>query len=229
MTIYSHSRLSLFEQCQLKYKFRYIDKLSPDYENSIEAFLGKKVHETLEWLYTKKNERIIELDYVVAFYIEQWNQSFNDGIRVIKEDTSVEYYFNKGIRFLINYFMKNYPYFIISNPFRVCSPQDYIGVEEFNGSQVYRGWEKIIKDLQNQFPIIREGPCEAHPHYYYFTARVRIEHVDKYFGDISLDEIIARIDSASSAVYQCHIATKNLLEIHEQEIAEISQRLLRTD
>ena len=40
MVIYSHSRLSTFEQCKLKFKFRYIDKLTPEIENTIEGFLG---------------------------------------------------------------------------------------------------------------------------------------------------------------------------------------------
>lgn len=110
MVLYSHSRLSTFEQCQLKYKFKYVDELTPDYENSIEAFLGKKIHETLEWMYTRKDEQNITLDDAVAFYIAAWNRDFSDNIKIVKEEFSKEYYFNKGIRFLINYFMKNHPF-----------------------------------------------------------------------------------------------------------------------
>ena len=32
--IYSHSKLSTFEQCKLKYKYRYIDKIKPDVEQT---------------------------------------------------------------------------------------------------------------------------------------------------------------------------------------------------
>ena len=110
MAIYSHSRLSTFEQCQLKYKFRYIDNLTPDYENTIETFLGKKAHEALEWLYKHKHEKIITLDDVIAFFIESWNRDLNDSVKIIREGSSREEYFNRGIKFLINYFMKNYPF-----------------------------------------------------------------------------------------------------------------------
>ncbi|MEN9625967.1 MAG: hypothetical protein RL557_295 [archaeon] len=110
MAIYSHSRLSTFEQCQLKYKFKYIDGLTPDYENTIEAFLGKKVHETLEWLYRTKKSRSVVLDDAIAFFIEAWRRDFNETIKIVKNSTTSEDYFNKGIRFLINYFMKNYPF-----------------------------------------------------------------------------------------------------------------------
>jgi len=50
MMIYSHSRLAAFEQCPLRFKFQYIDKLKPDIKQSIEGFLGNKVHDTLEWI-----------------------------------------------------------------------------------------------------------------------------------------------------------------------------------
>jgi putative RecB family exonuclease len=51
MTIYSHSRLRCFEQCPARFKFQYIDKVETEEEQSVEAFLGSRVHETLEKLY----------------------------------------------------------------------------------------------------------------------------------------------------------------------------------
>jgi putative RecB family exonuclease len=50
MTVYSHSRLSCFEQCPQKFKLQYIDKVETDVEESVEAFLGSRTHETLEKL-----------------------------------------------------------------------------------------------------------------------------------------------------------------------------------
>ena len=50
MTVYSHSRLSCFEQCPHKFKLQYIDKVETEVEESIEAYLGLRVHETLEKL-----------------------------------------------------------------------------------------------------------------------------------------------------------------------------------
>jgi len=51
MAIYSHSKLSTFEKCPLKFKFRYIDKIIPEIQKSIESHLGSSVHDALEWLY----------------------------------------------------------------------------------------------------------------------------------------------------------------------------------
>ena len=51
MIVYSHSRLSCYEQCPQKYKLQYIDKVETEVEENIESYLGSIVHETLEKLY----------------------------------------------------------------------------------------------------------------------------------------------------------------------------------
>ncbi|MEK6830768.1 MAG: PD-(D/E)XK nuclease family protein [Nanoarchaeota archaeon] len=108
MKLYSYSKLSTFEQCQLKFKFKYIDYLEPDFEETIEGFLGKQVHKTLEWIYNNQ-EKNLELDDIIKYFIESWNMNFNSDIRIIKQ-LPTEHYFNKGIKFLINYFLKNFPF-----------------------------------------------------------------------------------------------------------------------
>ena len=57
MTLYSHSRLSNFEQCPLKYKLRYIDRVESKIEGSIEAYLGSRAHEVLEKIYRDHRSR----------------------------------------------------------------------------------------------------------------------------------------------------------------------------
>ena len=49
-TVYSHSRLSSFEQCKQKFQFRYLLEI-PEESEGVEAFVGKRVHEILERLY----------------------------------------------------------------------------------------------------------------------------------------------------------------------------------
>jgi ATP-dependent helicase/DNAse subunit B len=48
MAIYSHSRISTFEQCRYKYKLQYIDKVKVDVPTTVEAFMGGLVHKALE-------------------------------------------------------------------------------------------------------------------------------------------------------------------------------------
>ena len=66
MVNYSHSKINTFEQCPLKFKFRYIDKIVPEIEKSIESILGNAVHSTLEWLYYEvKKKRVPSVDEII--------------------------------------------------------------------------------------------------------------------------------------------------------------------
>jgi putative RecB family exonuclease len=112
MAIYSHSQLSCFEQCPLKFRFRYIDRLEPDIKQTIEGFLGNKVHDALEWAYNEARHRIedIELDELIHRYAESWRKDFNQRIKIVKSGYDEEFYFNKGIRFLVDYFVTHSPF-----------------------------------------------------------------------------------------------------------------------
>lgn len=109
MVLYSHSKLLTFEQCPLKFRFRYIDNITPDFEQSIEGFLGNQIHNILEWIYNNPKKEF-ELDEIIQTYIINWNKEFSPDIKIIKQEHDAEHYFNKGIRFLINYFLKHSPF-----------------------------------------------------------------------------------------------------------------------
>jgi len=109
--IYSHSRLSTFEKCALKYKFRYIDKIIPKIEKSIEAHLGKIVHDTLEWLYLSvKKEIIPSIDEIITYYAEKWQEKYKPDIVIVKNHLTEKDYFNKGVEFIINYYQMHQPF-----------------------------------------------------------------------------------------------------------------------
>jgi putative RecB family exonuclease len=113
MAIYSHSKLSTYEQCQLKYKLRYIDKIKPEIEKTIESHLGSTVHDTLEWIYNsiKDNpEKIPALDDIINYYIEAWQKDLSENILIVKKQFTHKDYLNKGIQFLADYFQENYPF-----------------------------------------------------------------------------------------------------------------------
>jgi len=110
MPTYSHSKLSTFEQCPLKFKYRYIDFITPEFKETIECFLGKQVHNTLDWLYNREDRETLNLDDIINHFIQNWNQNFNPQIKIIKQELTTEHYFNKGIKSLINYFLSNTPF-----------------------------------------------------------------------------------------------------------------------
>lgn len=110
MAVYSHSKISTFEQCPLKYKLRYIDKIIIPIR-SVESFLGETVHSSLEWLYNLAKERKIpSLDELIFFYTEEWKKNFKEDILIVDKNMRKEDYYNKGIKFLIDYYLKNRPF-----------------------------------------------------------------------------------------------------------------------
>lgn len=108
---YSHSKLSTFEQCRLKYKFRYIDKIKPEIEKTIESHLGEIVHETLEWLYKKVLEnQTPTLDSTITFFSERWQKKYAPEILIVKKELTEKDYFSKGIQFILDYYAKHHPF-----------------------------------------------------------------------------------------------------------------------
>ena len=79
--LYSHSRLSSFENCPKQFEFRYIQKI-PSETESIESFVGKRVHEILERLYLfVGRDQIPGVEKVVDRYQKLWEETY-DGERV---------------------------------------------------------------------------------------------------------------------------------------------------
>jgi len=109
--VFSHSRLSSFEQCKLKYKFRYIDKIFVEVEKTIESHLGSSVHSALEWLYRQvKNGKVPSADELILIYSKIWKEEYDEEIIIVRKGLAPEHYFNKGIQFLINYYTEHKPF-----------------------------------------------------------------------------------------------------------------------
>jgi putative RecB family exonuclease len=109
--IYSHSRLSTFENCRKKFEFRYLLDLPEDGEG-IEAFVGKRVHEVLERLYefvgrgqTPRLERVI--DRYNANFDAQYDP---ERIRIVKSGLDKAFYRALGVRCLSNFYRRHYPF-----------------------------------------------------------------------------------------------------------------------
>jgi len=107
--VYSNSRLWLFENCPESYKIKYIDKAFPDLPKTINLFLGSTVHKTLEWLYRKPvHYRNIQLDDFILHFIQTWKDTLKN---VRASSNGIEEYLNKGIKFLIDYYKRNKPFY----------------------------------------------------------------------------------------------------------------------
>ncbi|HXI03036.1 MAG TPA: PD-(D/E)XK nuclease family protein [Candidatus Saccharimonadales bacterium] len=121
MPVYSHSRLSSYENCPLQYRYRYVDRIRTDFE-SIEAFMGKKVHETLEHVYGDLDAaRAAGVDEAVAWFDRAWSTGLVPGVRVVRPDMQAEDYRRIGERCIRGFWEINYPFQI--------EPERIIGLE----------------------------------------------------------------------------------------------------
>jgi len=111
MTRYSYSRLGTFRTCPLQYKFKYVDRIRVDVGPSIEAFMGSRVHDALEWLYDQvRNARIPPLEQVLSVYEANWEDEWSDDVRIVKRDFTSEDYRSVGRQCLEMYCARHHPY-----------------------------------------------------------------------------------------------------------------------
>ena len=109
--IYSHSRLSTFEDCPKRFQYRYVLKIPTDSEG-IEAYVGKRVHEVLERLYIAAQKGLVPS---LARVIFRYNQLFDEHydaqkIRIVREGTPVDFYRSYGERCLRDFYHRHYPF-----------------------------------------------------------------------------------------------------------------------
>ncbi|MFQ5417641.1 MAG: RecB family exonuclease [Myxococcota bacterium] len=151
--VFSHSRLSSFEDCPKKYEFRYVQKIRRDTE-SIEGFVGKRVHEVLERLY-----RATAIGHVptLAQVIHRYGALFDEHhdperVKIVREETPVEEYKANGERGLSNYYRRHYPF----------DADETLGLEErvafaLDGSSRYR-----MQGFVDRISRARDGAIEIH-------------------------------------------------------------------
>lgn len=110
-TIYSHSRISSFENCPKKFQFRYVLRIPAETEG-IEAFVGKRVHEVLERLYEFVDRgQVPPIQKVIDRYLQLFDEYYDaERVRIVKPGTDVAFYRDLGTRCLHNYYRRHYPF-----------------------------------------------------------------------------------------------------------------------
>lgn len=111
MKQFSHSKLQVYERCPLQYKFKYIDKLAEEGGETINAFMGSRVHDTLELLYRDLlKTKLNSLDDLFKFYEETWRVEWKDSIEIDDANYNKEHYFNLGKKCIENYYNQYAPF-----------------------------------------------------------------------------------------------------------------------
>ncbi|MFI5314820.1 MAG: RecB family exonuclease [Myxococcota bacterium] len=111
MTEYSHSRLTAYEDCPRKFRYRYVDEIKVESEG-VEAFVGKRVHEILERLYHHVGRfgRPPSLAQVLDRFRQDWARAWHDKVTIVRAENPAEFYQERGARCLENFYRAHYPF-----------------------------------------------------------------------------------------------------------------------
>ena len=105
---YSFSRVKCFQQCPLRYRFRYIEGRKEAFR-SIESYLGSTVHDVLEWLYAQRDAGAEPNETaILAEFARHWTEGRDRTVAVIRIDNDDEEYVRLGREMLTRFFNETF-------------------------------------------------------------------------------------------------------------------------
>ena len=101
--LYSFSRLKTFNQCPLRYRYRYLQGLKEAFR-SIESYLGNAVHDVLEWLYVERDQDDSpESERMLEKFAAQWTEGWDDNVAIVRTADDAEKYLRLGREMLARF------------------------------------------------------------------------------------------------------------------------------
>lgn len=109
MPIYSHSRLSTFEQCPLKFKYAYLDRVGMK-RRTIEAFMGSRFHEALEHLYSRIAFDPPDVQALKGYFEQRWDEQWSDDVEILQKGKTHQDYKTIGLKAVEDYYRRHAPF-----------------------------------------------------------------------------------------------------------------------
>ena len=121
---FSYSGIQSFKKCPAQFKYRYIDKIYKK-DEGIEAFMGKRVHESIEYLYQQKMlGNALSYDNLLKYHYSLWESSWHDRIGIVNKQILpidqnkniklwkkyAAFYFRTGESCLTKFYTMNQPF-----------------------------------------------------------------------------------------------------------------------
>jgi putative RecB family exonuclease len=153
MPTYSHSRLETYRNCPRQFKLQYIDKVEIEATESIEAFMGSRVHEALEKLY--KDVRMTKMpaaEEIVDYYDDRWDKSWHEGITIVRKDYTAENYRELGRRCIAEYYEGHHPF----------DQSRIIAIEHLIFFPLDESRQYWIRGVIDRLAVAKDGTYEIH-------------------------------------------------------------------
>ncbi|MFV2072137.1 MAG: RecB family exonuclease [Thermoanaerobaculales bacterium] len=82
--LFSFSRLKTFNQCPVRYRYRYLKGLKEAFR-SIESYVGNAVHDVLEWLYAERDRSGSPSNEVMLErFSARWEEGWSDDVAIVR-------------------------------------------------------------------------------------------------------------------------------------------------
>ncbi len=114
MTLYSHSQISTYLTCQLKYRYHKVDRIDTEkVKDTIHIALGNAVHETLEWLYKRVGLKNIP---TLEVFLKQYKLLRDQHLKMVEliyneeVESMTEGMYQRGVDGLKRYYLTYHPF-----------------------------------------------------------------------------------------------------------------------
>ena len=143
-SMFSYSRISLFQKCPKAYYFKYLLK-KDELFSTIEQHLGKSIHAALEHTYAQKGDGInISLNSLIKSFDQAWNSPEGEKVKVVKNNMTSRDYYLGGQDMLKKYYHR----ILASDRSETVALEKYFEIN-INNSINYRGYIDRISKQSN--------------------------------------------------------------------------------
>lgn len=152
-TRFSFSRVTTFEQCPRRYRYRYIDGVHEGFV-SIEAFMGRQAHSTVEWMYEERRAgREPTLDESVARYCGFWDGALateRAPVKVVRSGETREDYRRLGAEMVSDYYRRNFA----ADALETIAMERHFTIE-LGGRHAFQGYiDRLARDGDGRVVVI---------------------------------------------------------------------------
>jgi putative RecB family exonuclease len=227
-TQYSFSRVTTFEQCPRRYRYRYVDGVKEGFR-SIEAFMGQQVHAAIEWLHGERADGAFpDAEAAVRRYCELWDREkavSTAPIKVVREGMEVEHYRRMGADIVADFHRTRF----VGDPLSTIAIEKHFSLE-LGGRYRFQGFiDRLARDRDGVVHIIDYKTGARTPSRFEGKDAEQLEAYAVALFEVGVDdgrEGTRVPDEIELALEYLRSGTRLFRRIHRDEAAAIADRLV---